>query len=413
MAIALAVAVSAAGALAQGGEWGATVVRLKENTLRLRFRGALGERTGAGFFVDTNGWVLTNLSIAEGARQGYAETVDGKKLPIKRVLGVAPKFNLLLLDLGGEREDALELAEEGTTRTGLEAHGIGMTRVQGWLDMAGNITSVGQTTDGLPLVEFIGWRNLETGGGPVADKEGRVHGISTWNMVKRVELDAAGKHYATVPTERTGCLPASVMRRFVNSPHAGMALNELGACYANAEVANWVMYMCGEAKETLIALRDEVKAAGMEKRQIIEERNRNLQELYRHPIYWKNLDGILTATRKLVELNELATRTMPTGWVSDDRARNALRHFNEAMNTMKETVKLIVETNGLGPEAFWMKFEYVKAKFDRANDSLFHALESAMTAFRMYGRYTTQTPWLTPREAQQLAAFLEKRGGRF
>lgn len=413
MAMAIAAAVFAGEAGVQGGEWGTTVARLKENTLRLRFRGALGERTGAGFFVDTNGWVLTNLSIAEGARQGYAETIGGEKLPVKRVLGVAPKYNLLLLDLGGERGGALNLAEEGTTRTGMEAHGIGMTRVQGWLDMAGNITGVGQTTDGLPLVEFSGWRNLETGGGPVADKEGRVHGISTWNMVKRVELDASGKHYATVPTERTGCLPASVMRRFVNSPHSGMALHELGACHANTEVANWVMFMCGEAKETLIALRDEVKAAGMEKRQIIEERNRNLRELYSHPIHWKNLDGILAASRKLVELNELAVRTMPSGWISDDRARNALRHFEEAMNAMKETVKLIVETDGMTPESFWMKFEYVKAKFDRANDSLFHALESAMAAYRMYGRYTTQSPWLSAIEAQRLAAFLEKRGGKF
>lgn len=393
---------------ARGAMGSSTVARLKENTLRLRFRGPLGERTGGGFFVDTNGWILANLSTAEGAVQGVAETVDGRRMPIKRVLAVASKYDLVLLDAGGERDDALELAPEGSSRPGLEVCGIGMAAGAGWLELQGSITSIGTTEDGLPLLQCSGWNEQDAGGGPVADAQGFVHGISTCNMVRKVYWSELSKRWLTESIERTGCVPAPVIRRFLASPKSGMALPEFGACYGNAEVANWLMLMCDTAKDTMVLMQREVKAAGMEKRQIMQENRGRL--LSATPIHWKNVEGIAESIRTLNELKASAARTMPASATEDARVCNALRYFESAMQSMDETVAAIHASDGLKGEGFWIKYDSVKTKFLQTNDFLHEALKNAMAAWQIYGRYTTQPSYLPAADVQRTLKYLETRG---
>ena len=386
----------------------ATVTRLKENTLRLRFRGPFGQRMGGGFFVDTNGWILANLSTAEGAVQGLAETADGRRMPVKRVLAVSSKYDLVLLEAGGEREDALEIAPEGASRPGLDVCGIGMAAGAGWLELQGCITSIGTTTNGLSLLQCSGWSARDTGGGPVADAQGFVHGISTWNMVRKVYWSELSNRWITEPTERTGCVPASVMRRFLASPKSGMTLPDFGACHANAEVANWLMLMCDTAKDTMVLMQREVKAAGMEKRQIMQESRGRL--LSATPIHWKNVSGIAESIRTLNGLKSLAARTMPASAAGDARVRNALRYFDSAMQSMDETVAAIRASDGLKGDGFWLKYDAVKNKFLQTNDFLHEALKNAMSAWQMYGRYTTQPSYLPATDVQRTFKYLETRG---
>ena len=409
-AIALAVAVSTVATMpaAKAAVGSAAVMRLKENTLRLRFRGPFGERMGGGFFVDTNGWILANLSTAEGAVQGLAETADGRKMPVKRVLAVSSKYDLVLLEAGGEREDALELALEGASRPGLEVCGIGMAAGSGWLELQGRITSIGTTTNGLPLLQCSGWSARDAGGGPVADAQGFVHGISTWNMVRKVYWSELSRRWVTEPTERTGCVPAPVMRRFLASPKTGMPLPEFGACHANAEVANWLMLMCDTATDAMILMQREVKAAGMEKRQFMQDNRGKL--LSATPIHWRNIAGIAESIRSLNELKTLAAQTMPATAAGDARVRNALRYFASAMQSMEETVAGIRASDGLKGDGFWLKYDAVKNKFLQTNDFLYEALKNAMTAWQMYGRYTTQPSYLPATDVQRTLKFLETRG---
>jgi len=396
-----------------GGEWDETVARLKKNTLKLRFRGVLGDRTGAGFYVDTNGWVLTNLSIAEGAKDGYAETSSGERLAIKRVVGMSPRFNLMLLDLGGEREDALELADDDALRTGMAAHAIGMTSFWGWSDLAGVVTRIGEDDAGMPLVEFSGWRGAPTAGGPVAGADGRVIAIGTWKAARSPGMDGRDLPFTGMPGAQSGCIPAALARRFLESPHSGMSLQELGSFHANAAIANWVMLMCSELTEAMLALRKEVKAAGMEKDQILDIKKVSFRKTLWTPIHWKNMEGIEEAKKQLEEVNALAGRSRPFSGATDVRARNAAAYFKSALQAMDESVAFIEKSEGMYGEGFWQKYEQLKGKFLQANDFLFRAMQNAMAAYQMYGRYTSLPASLTPGEARRLLRFLEKRGGAF
>ena len=123
--------------------------------------------------------------------------------------------------------------------------------------------------------------------------------------------------------------------------------------------------------------------------------------------------GIEEAKKTLAELNAMAGRSRPFSGAADVRARNAAAYLKSALQAMDETISFIDKSEGMYGEAFWQKYEQVKAKFLQTNDFLFRAMQNAVAAYQMYGRYTSLPPSMTPGEARRILRFLEKRGGAF
>ena len=175
------------------------VVRPVEGLIIPRIEGREGEGDvyqrgqGSGLIIDTDGAVVTNNHVIEGARLVEVTLWDGTTLPAE-VLGRDPDSDIAVLRI--ERGDitlqAVELGDSDALQVGQRAVAIG--NPFGWQGTltAGIISGLGRTLRLGHASELVAGRfsipemiqtdtaiNFGNSGGPLLDAQGRVIGVTT------------------------------------------------------------------------------------------------------------------------------------------------------------------------------------------------------------------------------------------
>jgi putative serine protease PepD len=83
-----------------------------------------GTATGSGFVVSTDGYVVTNDHVVDGASSVTVKIGDGKTLPAK-VVGTDPSTDLALLKVNATGLTPLTLGDSGAVQVGDPAYAIG------------------------------------------------------------------------------------------------------------------------------------------------------------------------------------------------------------------------------------------------------------------------------------------------
>ena len=141
-------------------------------------RGEAKEGSGTGFVVGKN-LIATCLHVVGEARAVHVRLEDGKKLKVEAVQAWDRKLDLAVLRVaGGEGLKALPLADSSKLVQGTEVLAIGNPMgltgsvVQGLLSARREFDQVEMLQLAIPV-------EPGNSGGPILDREGRVHGIMT------------------------------------------------------------------------------------------------------------------------------------------------------------------------------------------------------------------------------------------
>ncbi len=145
------------------------------------------EASGSGFVIDTDGHIVTNNHVVDGADKVEVRFVDGTTVRAT-VVGTDPDSDLAVVkvDVNSSLLHPVELGDSSALVVGQQVYAIGNPFGQMWTMTSGIVSAVGRTIQSgnsrysIPeVVQTDASINPGNSGGPLLDKHGRVIGVNT------------------------------------------------------------------------------------------------------------------------------------------------------------------------------------------------------------------------------------------
>ena len=183
-----------------------------------------GQGTGSGFVVSSDGLIVTNQHVVDGATQVAVKIgTDGEQLPAE-IVGIDPSQDLALLKVDAKDLPTLELGDSDSVEVGDDTYAIGNPYGLDHTLTTGVVSALnrdleapnGATISG--AIQTDAALNPGNSGGPLLDGDGKVIGVNA--------------QIATGGTEGGGnvgigfAIPASTVSQFIEQARSGQAQPE-------------------------------------------------------------------------------------------------------------------------------------------------------------------------------------------
>ena len=136
---------------------------------------------GSGFFISSDGYIVTNNHVVDHATEVTVTTIDGKTIPA-RVIGTDPKSDLALLKVKEGSDYPFVTFAAKSPRVGDWVIAVGNPFGLGGTVTAGIVSARGRDIGSGPYDDFIQIDapvNRGNSGGPTFNGEGQVVGVNT------------------------------------------------------------------------------------------------------------------------------------------------------------------------------------------------------------------------------------------
>lgn len=144
---------------------------------------------GTGFILDTQGHILTNNHVVDGATEIEVNFIDGT-LAGARIIGLDPDSDLAVIEVDLPQADLESLhpvtfGDSDSLKIGQTVLAIGSPFGQRWTLTSGIVSAIGRTIRGLTnfsiggVIQTDAAINPGNSGGPLLDLEGRVVGVNS------------------------------------------------------------------------------------------------------------------------------------------------------------------------------------------------------------------------------------------
>jgi S1-C subfamily serine protease len=164
-----------------------SVVNITSRALELGFYGVYpSEGAGSGFFIDTDGHIVTNYHVIEGAQTVEVTLLDGTVVPAE-VVGSDAFSDLAVLQVDVKPEESLpvDLSFEGDLQVGQRAIAIGNPFGLNWTLTTGVVSSLGrplQVSEDRTIYDVVQTDaaiNPGNSGGPLLNSRGQLIGVNS------------------------------------------------------------------------------------------------------------------------------------------------------------------------------------------------------------------------------------------
>ncbi len=139
-----------------------------------------GQAQGSGFFISSDGYIVTNDHVVDHATEVTITTADGKSMPAK-VIGIDSKTDLALLKAQGDNFPSVNFASQAP-RVGDWVIAVGNPFGLGGTVTAGIVSARGRDIGSGPYDDFLQIDapvNHGNSGGPTFNAAGEVVGVNT------------------------------------------------------------------------------------------------------------------------------------------------------------------------------------------------------------------------------------------
>jgi len=184
------------------------------------------EGAGSGWVIDSNGIIVTNNHVVDGATRVTVVLDDGRSFEANiNKIATDPLADLAVIKIDATNLNAAKVGDSSRLRVGDWVVAIGNSLGQGIRATVGIVSqqsvsievSTGQTLTG--LVETDAAINPGNSGGPLVNMAGEVIGI---NSVKIAEVGVEGVGYAIGTVEATPIIQQLINAGFVIRPFLGI-----------------------------------------------------------------------------------------------------------------------------------------------------------------------------------------------
>jgi S1-C subfamily serine protease len=136
--------------------------------------------SGSGFVISSDGLMVTNAHVIEGANRLVAQTTEGDEY-LLTVVATDSARDLALLKMAGWAGPFLELGDSENISAGEEVLALGSP-----LGLEGTATrgivSAKRRIDGISVIQIDAAINPGSSGGPLLEAGGRVIGVTSWKI---------------------------------------------------------------------------------------------------------------------------------------------------------------------------------------------------------------------------------------
>src|SRR5213080_2345971 len=140
---------------------------------------------GSGFIVRSDGYILTNFHVVEGADHVDVKLKDGREFPAK-VVGTDEKTDIAVIKIDAKDLPVVQMADSDAVRVGQFAFAIGAPFKLDYTFTYGVVSGKGRsklfTNGGYSISDYIQTDasiNPGNSGGPLCDIDGKVIGMNT------------------------------------------------------------------------------------------------------------------------------------------------------------------------------------------------------------------------------------------
>jgi S1-C subfamily serine protease len=200
------------------------------------FYGAVPQQgMGSGFVIDTEGHILTNFHVVEGARQVEVTTSDKKKYKAQ-IVGTDPVHDLAVIQIPNKAVPQAEIGDSKSLVVGQKVYAIGNPFGLSGTMTRGIISSIrslkGQRGYIDEAIQTDAAINPGNSGGPLLNARGQVIGINTMILTGGVE-QSAGIGFAIPISTAKAVLDDLVHLGRVRRPEIGVRTFPIGPELAN------------------------------------------------------------------------------------------------------------------------------------------------------------------------------------
>jgi serine protease Do len=186
------------------------------------------EGAGSGWIIDTNGIIVTNNHVVEGASSITVTTDDGSSYTADVSKIATDTLNdLAILKIDANNLQALKLGDSSNLRVGDwvvaigNALGQGIRATEGIISRKGVSLEVEQGQTLYDLIETSAAINPGNSGGPLVNLKGEVIGITS---AKVAEIGVEGMGYAISIDTASPIIGDLVNKGYVTRPYLGVSL---------------------------------------------------------------------------------------------------------------------------------------------------------------------------------------------
>jgi putative serine protease PepD len=177
-----------------------------------------GQGTGSGFVVSSDGLIVTNAHVVDGAQQVAVKLgTDGEPLPAE-IVGIDPSQDLALLDVEAEDLPTLSLGDSESVEVGDSVYAIGSPFGLDQTFTTGVVSALDRTLqapDGAAIeggIQTDAAINPGNSGGPLLDASGEVIGVNSQIATGGAQGGNVGIGFA---------IPSDTVERFVEAARGG------------------------------------------------------------------------------------------------------------------------------------------------------------------------------------------------
>jgi Flp pilus assembly protein TadD len=202
--------------------------------------------TGTGFLVSSDGKLITNHHVIEGAASGVAKAENGGLFPVEGVLADDPKNDLVLLKVKGKDLPFLTFSTNENIEAGTRIAVIGSPLgLEGTLS-EGIVSAVRDLLDDMKTLQITAAISPGSSGSPVLNAKGEVIGVARAQFIEgqalnfAVHVDAVRKLAASATDK-----PASLAdgREKENTESAFFLSEEWEKVAAAEQADDWVQML--------------------------------------------------------------------------------------------------------------------------------------------------------------------------
>ncbi len=154
---------------------------------------------GSGFFIDSDGSLVTNYHVIEGSEEAYVQLDNGMRLPIEGALATDPQGDIALLKVTGSGFSCLSIHKGDMPEVGAKIYTIGNPAGLTNTLSEGLISGYRKVSD-FTLLQTTAAISPGSSGGPLLTTKGEVIGVMSYSFAKGQNLNFA------VPIERVNKL---------------------------------------------------------------------------------------------------------------------------------------------------------------------------------------------------------------
>ncbi|MCS6963272.1 S1C family serine protease [Thermoflexus sp.] len=207
--------------------------QVNPSVVHIRVRSGRGvfqqESTGSGFVYDSQGHIVTNYHVVEGASAIVVTFADGTE-STAQVVGVDPDSDLAVIRVDAPTAPLrpIALGDSGSVRPGQLAIAIGNpfglegTMTLGIVSAVGRVIRPGARPFSIPnMIQTDAPINPGNSGGPLLDSEGRVIGVNT--MIFSQSGTSSGVGFAVPVNTVKRVVPELIARGRYDHPWLGIS----------------------------------------------------------------------------------------------------------------------------------------------------------------------------------------------